>query len=252
MKLFLSILFALFCVTACVKKSSQQSSQSVSVTTTGSNPSSSNLYYGFFPLERYEQWYNGSIAGSPTYACKMQLYNSPVSNYATWQAVNLGTVTVNGTTLKYNSSIKLYMDTTGTADYSTQRLIALNSASLPSFTTTVTDTFPAYNSLNAAQINDTLFLNANFTVPMNGIHNYDVVSAQITTVPGPVMGPIVSKNGNAPVSQLVFSPSDLGVFSSGQQLYLRLVLKKYSTKTYSGINYRFECLSYNDFYFRAQ
>lgn len=234
---------------SCNQNNNSPAPSSSNNTPTNTNPTGFN---GFFPLERYVEWYNGSIAGNAIYNCKMQLYTNPVIDYTTWQAANLGTVTVNGVGLKYNSIVHIYMDSTGSSNYSSMRLINLNSSSLPSFTISVTDTFPSYTSANAVQINDTLFLNSTFTVPLNGVTGYDAVSAQITHVPNGTVGPIVTKNYSSMVNQIQFTSSDFSVFSPGQQLYLRLVLKKYSTQTVSSSNYRFECLSYNDFYFVAQ
>lgn len=248
MKYTLSIILILILL-SCKKKNK---------TTNNSTPNTTvptqtvTLYNGFFPLEKYEQWVDGVTDGSASYNCKMQLYSNAVADYSIWQASNLGNITVNGNELKYNSIIKIYIDTTVNPNYSASRIISLNSVTLPTFTTNVGISFPSYNSINASQINDTIFLNSNFNVSLNGINNYDLVSAQVTTIPDVTTGPIVAKNNISPTNQIVFSPNDLSVFQAGQQLYLRLVLKKYTTQTSNNKNYRIECLSYNDFYLLAQ
>ncbi|MBL7910971.1 MAG: hypothetical protein JNJ41_07950 [Bacteroidia bacterium] len=237
---------------SCKKKETAVETPSPSTTSSTTNPTTTT-YYGFFPLEKYCTWYNGVVSYPVNpYQCKVQLYSSPVSDYATWQAAHLGTVSINGKILQY-TIINIYSDTTFSPypDYSTQKNIVLTSTVLPSFTVSVTDTFPTYSSANALLVNDTAYLNSNFVIPLNNLNYHDKVQCTITTSPT-TPSLIVSKVVNAGVNQIVFTPTDLSVFTSGQQLNCRLVLKKYSTQTFSNKSFRFECLGYNDFYMVAQ
>lgn len=219
--------------------------------TTGGTPS--GTFSGFLPLERYGSWYNGFVSYPVNpYQCKMQLYSTPVSDHSIWLAAKLGTLSVNGNILKFEN-IKIYSDTVFNpyANYATQKIVSLTSTVLPSFTYTVTETFPDYTSANAVLIKDTLKLSTTFTVPLNGLANYDKAYCSITTVPTNI-NLIISKEVNAGVNQITFSPSELSGFTSGQQLNCKLILKKYNTQIFGGKNFRFECWSYNDFYMVAK
>ena len=145
----------------------------------------------------------------------------------------------------------MYMDTTSGNNYSLQRLITLNSSILPSFTVTLQDTFPVYTSANATQINDTLFRNINFTVPLTNMSYYDEIECSIS--PSPANGTqILYKKFTSLVNQITFTPSELSTYTIGQQLYCRLTLKKISTQVIGGKNFKFEVNSFNDFYMIAQ
>lgn len=141
----------------------------------------------------------------------------------------------------------MYTDTTLGNNYSLQRLITLNSSVLPTFTTTVQDTFPTYSSANAAQINDTLFLNTDFVVPLTNITYYDVIECTISPNPANATQ-IVYKKITSQANQITFTANELSIYTPGQQLYCRLKLKKYSTQQIGGKNFRFETCSFNDFY----
>jgi hypothetical protein len=143
------------------------------------------------------------------------------------------------------------MDTTLGNDYKLQRLITLNSSVLTSFTTTVQDTFPVYTPVNAIQINDTLFLNQDFVVPLTNITYYDEVECIISPNP-PAIFPIIPKKYKSPVNQLTFTAAELSVFTPNQLIYCRLILKKYSTQQIGGKNFRFDICSFNDFYMIVQ
>lgn len=209
-------------------------------------------YYGFFSLEKYCSWYSG-IVSYPTnpYQCKMQLYSTPVNDYASWQAANLGTIKVNNHVLEY-TIINIYQDSSSLPNYASQRAISLTSTVLPSFTTSVADTFPTYAPSNAILINDTLKLNTGITIPLTNLTYYDNVYCIISTNPFTSSNFAISKTVNVGINQIVFTPTDLNIFAIGQQLKCRLILRKYSTQTFNGKTFRFECWSYNDFYMVAQ
>lgn len=253
MKNFLALLLIVVYTYACKKKDSVSQTSASSATTSGTTSAVAN-FSGFFPLERYCSWYNGTVSfPSNPYQCKVQLYNSPVNDYTLWQSVNIGTVTINGNKLKFFSGINMYSDTVSNPypNYATQKVIALTSTVLPSFSFTVTDNFPDYNSVNAIQINDTLKLSNTLVIPLDGLVTVDKVYCSLSTSPVSA-ATLLSKEVTSQVNQISFSPSELSIYTSGQIITCRLILKKYNIQTIGGKNYRFECLGYNDFYMLAQ
>lgn len=245
--------FLFLLITSCKKK---ESTPAPAPATTGGATTAgapSGTFSGFFPLERYCSWYNGSVSYPVNpYQCKVQVYNTPVSEHSIWLAAKLGTVSINGKILKFEN-IKIYMDTTFNPypNYAAQKVVSLTSTVLPSFTHTITENFPDYTSANAVLIKDTLKLSTTFTVPLTGLANYDKAYCLITTVPTN-FNLIISKEVNAGVNQITFSPSELSGFTSGQNLNCRIILKKYNQQVFGGKNFRFECWGYNDFYMIAK
>lgn len=247
-----------FLLSACKKKDTSKPDNTNNDTTTGGSTTSGTntvtVFNGFFPLEQYNQWYNGSNVSSPVlYNTKFTLFTNAVNENQQFSGTsgNLGVITVNGRQLQYYTPLKMYMDTTSGNNYSLQQLITLNSSILPSFTVTLQDTFPVYTSANAMQINDTLFRNINFDVPLTNITYYDEIECSIS--PNPANGTqIVHKKFTSQVNQITFTPNELSIYSNGQQLYCRITLKKISTQVIGGKNFKFEVNSFNDFYLIAQ
>lgn len=250
---FILILFFFF---ACKKKENTPSTEDNNSTTGTTTGDSTNLntYFGFFPLEQYNQWYDGVNVSSPAlYNTKFTLFVNAVNENQQFSGIsgNLGVITVNGRQLQYYAPLKMYMDTTSGNNYSQQRLITLNSTILPSFTVTLQDTFPTYNSTNAVQINDTIFHNVDFIVPLTNIGYYDEIECSIS--PNPASGSqIIYKKYTSHVNQITFTANELSTYNLGQQVYCRLILKKISKQIIGGKNYKFELNSFNDFYMVVQ
>ena len=253
MKKLIILILGVLSFTAC-KKETPAPAPATTSTTTATTTTTVTAFNGFFPLEQYNQWSNGVNVSSPVlYNTKFTLFTNAVTENQQFigTSSNVGSITVNSRQLQYYSPLKMYMDTTSGTNYSLQRLITLNSSILPSFTVTLQDTFPVYTSANATQINDTLFRNINFTVPLTNISYYDEIECSIS--PSPANGTqILYKKFTSLVNQITFTPSELSTYTIGQQLYCRLTLKKISTQVIGGKNFKFEVNSFNDFYMIAQ
>ncbi len=224
-------------------------------TTTGSTTGGVIMYSGYFPLTETNYWSNGvNVSNSPKdYSTFTKLFPAPVEELylGIGTSANLGSVFLNGTKMYYYASpVNSYIDSTSMLDLSSQRTVILNSTSLPSFTVNVTENFVQYDSFNASYINDTLHLNTKFTVPLVNITNYDKVDCSIS-----LRNPLTSadymksasKSFTTITSGLIFSINDLSVFSTGQELKVKLTLYKIRNETIGGKVFRFEVKSVNQF-----
>ncbi len=266
--LTISILFLTLAFVACKKKDSSPDDGSKTVApnttagiTTGNNiltPCNSGgpVYNGILQLEEYNQWYMGVKTNwQGLYNTKFMLYQNAVTSYGCPTSERLGVMSVNNNILQYYTPLKMYFDTVNGKNYSQQRLVTLNSTVLPSFTVAVQDSFPVFTPANAVQIHDTLFINNNFTVPLNGITYYDRVDCLLSFANPSTQAQVYIRShkfSNTLVNSLVFTPTDLSVFTAGQDINCRLVLTKIHTEIIGGKNFKFEVQSYNDFYLKAQ
>ncbi|MBP7808590.1 MAG: hypothetical protein KA163_04820 [Bacteroidia bacterium] len=236
---FIPVIILVF-LNSCKKKENTPEPTS---TTTGST-STAPVINGQLQAERYISWSAGSPS-APAYAFKGFL--SVTSNsFILASSSKQGTLTANGVTLGFNSTINMYYDSVGTVDFSTQRNFQLTSSTLPSFTYSNPDTFQVYPPSLAIQVEDSLDKTKNYVIPLTGLNYYSEAICLLNPTGNSLN--YVAKTVPAGSTQIVFTPADYSTFTPGTTLTCRLVLKRYNTQTFGGKNFKFECDAYNDFY----
>jgi hypothetical protein len=103
------------------------------------------FYYGEFRLRKIVSSFD-TIRPLVNYHATSLLYTDTVNEMLSSYAGALGTVYFNGTSLHYNSTIKLYFDTLQRRTNEGQTWQLLGTGGMPSFTTSVVDSFPSFSN----------------------------------------------------------------------------------------------------------
>ncbi|MDP2385211.1 MAG: hypothetical protein Q8M29_02455 [Bacteroidota bacterium] len=147
--------------------------------------------------------------------------------------VSAGTVTANGTTLKFkNTSIpKHYSDTTNTINSPVQNWTVSGSNTVPQMNYTVNDSFPVYQGY--LDIPDTVYLSQGFTLPINGLQGCNEIKFFVST-----LSKTLTKNLNMPVTEIVVTPAELNGFT-GSSLFMQIWFTKANYENVAGKTYQF-------------
>ena len=234
----------IFLTLSCKKKKDETPAPvNNATTTTGGN--TGGTYSGTFNAEKYISWFNG-ISSLVSYLPKVCLTATPQPETALFVfGSNFGIVKSNNIQLKFNSAIKIYMDSTGAISYSNQINFEHNSPTFGNINFTNTDTFPRYTPALALQVQDTVRKNQNYLVPLTNLSYFNTVTANLYNPLNP--GVYAAKTASVGAANITFVPTDLSVLPANTFYVLRLVLKKYNDQTINSKLFRFENDSYNDF-----
>ncbi|MBK9286056.1 MAG: hypothetical protein IPM51_17305 [Sphingobacteriaceae bacterium] len=240
----LQIIIFLSIILSCKKKSKDSEPEPTpAATTTGGQPAST--YHGMFEAEKYLYWWGGNSIVS-FYQCKCWLNASGKTEVLlNSYGENLGIVQSNSLQLKYDGTLKMYMDSTSTLSYSNVISFQHNSNALGNINFTNQDTFPRFLPSLAQNLNDTVYKNQNYSVPLNGLTYFNEITAIFSSTVNLFV--YVGKTVSFGASEVLFTPNELSALPSNSPGMLRIVLRKFNYQNLNGKNYRFAAVSMNDF-----
>jgi len=195
----------------------------------------SPYYYGEFKLRKIISFYDtsGSLVN---YHATSILYTDTVNENYSPLASNQGTVFFNGTSLQYNSTIKLYFDTLQRTENNSQSWRLDGSGGMVSFTTTSQDTFPALS--NYSLIPDTIVKSDSLYLQFENVIYADEIEVLFWDGIPRVETPFNRKiSGNT--THISIPTSNLGMLD-GETVYVTVSLVKKEYEILDGSRFKFE------------
>jgi hypothetical protein len=220
-----SILISSFLITSCKKTDTPAPAK----TTSSPTP------YGFLTASKSYSLNSGSLVFSGNYAYAE--FRSDLSNIST--DMQIGSVSVGGKYLKYNSVNKLYQDTTNTLSVIPTTWQVAGSNPIPSFTYTNNDSLPVYTGYTS--LPDTIYKNQNLALQINGITGADEIEVSFYSTSGPLNLIKVKSTGVVTNNTITYSSSELSPLSPGSSAItlLNISIFKHNYQAIGGVSFSF-------------
>lgn len=216
-------------VSSCKKKDSTAPATSGGGGTTGgliTNGIYGNMQVGYMDTD----YGSGSVVRDSSAVAFF--YESPVSTSIS-PSIYAGTVTVNGSSLNYNSTNNYYSRPVDSSAIQTLTWIATGSGTVVPFSYSYTPLYPTITS--PVNLPDTSYKASGVTVNLSGIGNSST-GARVYLMQGSNMLNKAIYNSGGSVT---FSAGELSAFSTNTYLYIEIILDNISQQTVGGVKYQF-------------
>lgn len=182
----------------------------------------------------------GTVAGSPSGANRAYVSNTTLidDNAITGSLIDMGTVSLNGTTFQKNalSTSNFYSDSTYSSFSAPLNWVIGGSSAVSSFSFANTSPYPTYTGY--AAIADSFVIANSITIPLTNYSGVDEIEIYFYTTVGTTVTTGIQKLYNQPTS-VYFSSSDLSTIGSGKMATLVINFYKKNVQVTNGKNYNF-------------
>jgi hypothetical protein len=194
------------------------------------------FYYGEFRLRKIVSSFD-TIRPLVNYHATSMLFTDSVNETLSSYAGSLGTVYFNGTSLNYNSAIKLYFDTLQRRTNEGLSWQLAGSGGMPSFTTSVVDSFPYFTNADIV-LPDTVHKSDSLYLVFDSTTYTDRIELAFWDGNPRVICPY---NKNLPGTQTSVSilSSELSLLG-GETVYITLSFVKQEFKILNNFRFKFE------------
>lgn len=182
----------------------------------------------------------GTVAGSPSGANRAYVSNTTLidDNAITGSLIDMGTVSLNGTTFQKNalSTSNFYSDSTYSSFSAPLNWVIGGSSAVSSFSFANTSPYPTYTGY--AAIADSFVIVSGISIPLTNYSGADIVETYFATMTNPATLTSIQKLTNTPTT-LNFTASDLATIGSGKTVSLVINFYKNNVQVINGKNYNF-------------